>query len=70
MSPQQSVHVGGIKFGESSLGLEDREVISRVIVPKAGELVLFPSYVWHGTYPFNGKDSDFRLTAPCDITPM
>ena len=70
MSSQQSVHAGGIKFGESSLGLEDREVISRVIVPKAGELVLFPSYVWHGTYPFNGKDSDFRLTAPCDITPM
>jgi len=70
MSSQQSVHAGGIKFGESSLGLDDREVISRIIVPKAGELVLFPSYVWHGTYPFNGKDSDFRLTAPCDITPM
>lgn len=67
---QPSTHAGAIKFGESSMGLGERESIGRIIAPNAGTVVIFPSYVWHGTFPFHGADKDFRLTAPCDITPL
>ena len=66
---QSSEHAGAIKFGESSMNLKEREKISKIVTPSAGLVVLFPSYVWHGTIPFNGPDDIFRLTAPCDITP-
>ena len=68
-SPQDNEHAGAIKFGESSMSLGEREHISRIIQPSAGTLVLFPSYVWHGTVPFNGSDEDFRLTSPFDVIP-
>ncbi|MFT5709400.1 MAG: tetratricopeptide (TPR) repeat protein [Halioglobus sp.] len=58
-----------IKFGESGLGLGEREVIERIIQPQAGQLVLFPSYTWHGTYSFQCDPSDYRLTAPFDVIP-
>lgn len=35
--------------------------------PAAGTLVLFPSYFWHGTVPFSGKQS--RLTVAFDVVP-
>ena len=66
---QPEEHAGAIKFGESSLQLKEREKIARIVTPKAGLVAIFPSYVWHGTIPFNGPDDIFRLTAPCDITP-
>ncbi|MFK8020972.1 MAG: tetratricopeptide repeat protein [Pseudomonadales bacterium] len=59
-----------IKFGESGLGLGEREIVERVIQPKAGMLVLFPSYTWHGTYDFDGDDQAIRLTAPFDVMPI
>lgn len=58
---------GGLKFGETGLGLGDREVIHRVIRPEIGHLVLFPSYFWHGTVPFQGAGS--RLTIAFDVVP-
>lgn len=61
---------GCIKFGESALMLNDREVVERVIRPEAGQLVLFPSYTWHGTYAFDGEPEEFRLTAPFDVLPI
>jgi tetratricopeptide (TPR) repeat protein len=64
-----STHSGCIKFGESALQLGEREVIERIIRPSAGQLVLFPSYTWHGTYSFEGDVSQFRLTAPFDVVP-
>jgi tetratricopeptide (TPR) repeat protein len=67
--PQTSEYAGAIKFGESSMQLKDREKIARIVTPKPGMIVIFPSYVWHGTVPFNGPEGLFRLTAPCDITP-
>ncbi len=39
----------------------------RVIVPEAGKLALFPSYMWHGTLPFTGAET--RLTAAFDVVP-
>lgn len=68
-TPQEG-DAGAIKFGESGLPLEDREVVERIIQPRAGQLVLFPSYVWHGTFPFSGDESDFRMTAPFDVVPV
>lgn len=64
-----SSHSGCIKFGESALLLGEREVVERIIRPTAGQLVLFPSYTWHGTYGFEGDASQFRLTAPFDVVP-
>ena len=60
---------GCIKFGESPLALGEREVIEKIVKPQAGMVVLFPSYMWHGTVPFSGNDADFRLTSPFDISP-
>lgn len=57
---------GWIKFGEPrwptpGCGIE------KVVQPRAGRLVLFPSYMWHGTIPF---DSGERMTAPFDVVPV
>jgi tetratricopeptide (TPR) repeat protein len=35
--------------------------------PEPGRLVLFPSYMWHGTVPFSGDQS--RLTIAFDLVP-
>ena len=40
----------------------------RVVRPEPGLLVLFPSYMWHGTVPFSGED--IRLTAAFDLVPQ
>jgi tetratricopeptide (TPR) repeat protein len=60
-------HEGWIKFGQPgapttpALGPEHFER------PQAGRLVLFPSYMWHGTIPFGGDDT--RLSMAFDVTP-
>ena len=56
---------GWIKFGEPSFdtGLSPR----RVLQPVPGRLVLFPSYMWHGTIPFH--DASPRMTIAFDAVP-
>jgi tetratricopeptide (TPR) repeat protein len=61
---------GHLTFGDSPLQLGDRERVELSLDPTPGRVVLFPSYFWHGTHPFNGGDSDFRLTAPFDVIPL
>ena len=61
---------GCIKFGESPLQLGELEVVEKTVRPVPGMVVLFPSYMWHGTYPFDGNEADFRLTSPFDIVPQ
>ena len=39
---------------------------SRMVQPLPGRLVLFPSYLWHGTVPFEGGE---RLTIAFDVRP-
>jgi Flp pilus assembly protein TadD len=39
----------------------------RVIRPRVGHLALFPSYLWHGTVPFN--DAEPRITVAFDMLP-
>ncbi len=61
----ESRREGWIRFGEPSfaVGLSGR----RAIQPAAGRLVLFPSYMWHGTIPFHGLNP--RLTIAFDAVP-
>lgn len=58
---------GWIKFGESNLGLQDRERTARYVRPVEGMLVLFPSYMFHGTVPFHGEQT--RTTVAFDVVP-
>src|SRR5262249_48542424 len=44
---------GWIKFGEPSFQTPLRDPVRRTVQPVPGRLVLFPSYVWHGTIPFH-----------------
>lgn len=58
---------GWIQFGappeELGLDLPPR----RLVQPRVGRLVLFPSYFWHGTVPF--EDTMPRLTVAFDAVP-
>lgn len=60
-------HEGWIQFGvppeNYAIDLPPR----RIIEPQPGRLVLFPSYMWHGTLPFQSGD---RLTAAFDYQPL
>lgn len=61
-------HGGGIKFGEPDIDIGEIGEARRIIQPAAGRLVLFPSYMWHGTVPFDSDEP--RMTAPFDVTPV
>jgi tetratricopeptide (TPR) repeat protein len=58
---------GWIKFGEPGLPTRPRLSFEHAVKPEPGMLVLFPSYMWHGTIPFVTGDS--RLTIAFDIVP-
>jgi tetratricopeptide (TPR) repeat protein len=58
---------GWLKFGETGLRLGERERITRMVRPEPGLLVLFPSYFYHGTVPF--EDAGRRTTIAFDIVP-
>jgi uncharacterized protein (TIGR02466 family) len=60
-------HEGWIKFGESNLGLGSRERIEKIVQPEEGLLVLFPSYMYHGTIPFASDEA--RTTIAFDVVP-
>jgi hypothetical protein len=53
----------GVPDAAFGLDLEPR----RVEIPRAGRLVLFPSYFWHGTVPFESQSH--RLTMAFDAVP-
>lgn len=73
VSDQLDASPGAIKFGESPFQLGEFDSVEKIILPEAGMVVLFPSYMWHGTYPFgtenNELGSGYRLTAPFDVVP-
>jgi predicted Zn-dependent protease len=58
---------GWIKFGEPSFAAPLADPIRRAIQPEPGRLVLFPSYMWHGTVPFH--DAAARTTIAFDVVP-
>lgn len=66
-APDGAAHAGWIQFGQplESLGLDLPP--RRLIQPRPGYLALFPSYTWHGTVPFEDRQS--RLTVAFDMQP-
>ena len=58
---------GWIKFGEPTFDVALKNPIRRAIQPRPGRLVLFPSYMWHGTVPFH--DAQARTTIAFDVVP-
>src|SRR5262249_38595628 len=42
---------GWLKFGEPDLNVPLKNPVRRAVQPVPGRLVLFPSYMWHGTVP-------------------
>ena len=58
---------GWIKFGEPGFDVGLSNPIRRMIQPVPGRLVLFPSFMWHGTVPFT--DDAKRTTIAFDVIP-
>lgn len=58
---------GWIKFGEPSFDAGLTDPIRRTVKPVVGRLVLFPSYMWHGTIPFRSQQQ--RTTIAFDVIP-
>jgi tetratricopeptide (TPR) repeat protein len=58
---------GWIKFGEPNFDCGLKDSIKRTVRPGSGLLVLFPSYMWHGTLPFRSTQS--RTTIAFDVVP-
>jgi tetratricopeptide (TPR) repeat protein len=56
---------GWLKFGEPHRPIPGCTP-EHFVEPKVGTLVLFPSFFWHGTVPFEGTE---RLSAAFDVTP-
>ena len=58
---------GWIKFGQPGVPTNPSLAPEHFVKPDPGMLVLFPSYMWHGTVPFGGEES--RLTVAFDLLP-
>jgi len=59
---------GWIKFSEPPFETIPQSLPEKWISPVAGTLVLFPSFLWHGTQAIN--DGSVRVTAPFDAVPV
>lgn len=66
VAADDSARRGWLKLGESNLALGERDQAEVHIKPAVGRLVLFPSFYWHGTVPFDDGD---RLTLAFDVVP-
>jgi tetratricopeptide (TPR) repeat protein len=58
---------GWIRFGKPGSATVPPLEAEHYVEPKPGMLVLFPSYMWHGTVPFSGDQT--RLTFAFDLGP-
>jgi tetratricopeptide (TPR) repeat protein len=64
-----SSNAGWINFGQPDISVRGRALKARLsIQPRVGRLVLFPSFMWHGTVPF--ADTEPRLTVAFDLLPQ
>jgi hypothetical protein len=62
-------HQGWIQFGEPGLLTAPKLAAEHYVKPEPGLLVLFPSYMWHGTVPFEAQAGATRLTIAFDVIP-
>ncbi|MEX0707176.1 MAG: tetratricopeptide repeat protein [Woeseia sp.] len=60
-------HGGGLKLGAPDIDIGEFGAARRLVRPAAGRLVLFPSYMWHGTIPFDADEP--RMTVAFDVVP-
>jgi uncharacterized protein (TIGR02466 family) len=58
---------GWIRFGQPPFQTKPELPAEHFVRPKPGRLVLFPSYMWHGTVPFTTDEK--RLTIAFDALP-
>ena len=58
---------GWLQFGEPGIPTSPRLPAEHFVRPEPGQLVLFPSYMWHGTVPFSGDEP--RLSIAFDVAP-
>ena len=66
-APPGNPHEGSIKFGEPGTRTTPKLGYEHIIRPEPGTLVLFPSYMWHGTVPFTSDTK--RMTLAFDVRP-
>lgn len=59
---------GGIVLGQPDIDVGPAGAARRRIQPAVGKLVLFPSYMWHGTVPFTAGAA--RLSVAFDVVPV
>ncbi len=60
-------HQGWIRFGQPPFFTNPPLPAERHVRPKPGRLVLFPSYMWHGTVPFTTDET--RMSVAFDVVP-
>ena len=58
---------GWLRFGQPPVATVPPLLADHYVRPKPGRLVLFPSYMWHGTVPFTTDER--RLTLAFDAIP-
>ena len=63
--PRGEGREGWIKFGQPGTPTAPSLPAEHFIRPEPGMLVLFPSYMWHGTVPFGADET--RLTCAFDL---
>ena len=63
----ETQRAGWLRFGAVPLPLTPPLGAELYLRPQPGLLVLFPSYMWHGTVPFSGTQT--RLTIAFDVVP-
>jgi len=61
-------HQGWLRFGQSPFPSRPSFPADHLVRPAPGRLVLFPSYMWHGTVPFEGDET--RLSIAFDVVPQ
>ncbi|HEX2792962.1 MAG TPA: tetratricopeptide repeat protein [Croceicoccus sp.] len=57
---------GAFAIGTLPAELGEPDMPHRVFRPRTGRMILFPSYLWHGTLPFAGPD---RISFAFDMVP-
>lgn len=60
---------GWLGFGQPGVPTSPALTHEYLVRPQPGLLVLFPSWMWHGTLPFRGAPKDSRLTIAFDLLP-
>ncbi len=58
---------GYLKLGQPDINLPKAQQADYYVKPKTGQIVLFPSFLWHGTEPF--ESSQPRVTVAFDVAP-